>query len=149
MRLAVVALVLALAGCGSGAATAPAPTSGTTESVLGGGRDLSLGGAKWVVEAFVHGDVVGSTRTNAWIVFNDKTITVFFGCNEGTAQYQVSGQRLVISGMVTTARPCPYDPARTEEAILTVLDHDVEFKIDGTTLTLTNPSGADMRLTAK
>jgi heat shock protein HslJ len=124
-------------------------TSGSTEIVLSEKQDLPLAGPKWKLDTLIHGAVASSVRVNAWVSFDDKKITMNLGCNEGSAEYQVSGQRLQLSNVVTTTRPCPYDPDRTEEAILAVLNRAADFKIDGNALTLTNPAdGAGLKFQA-
>jgi heat shock protein HslJ len=124
-------------------------TAGSTEIVLSEPKAAGLTGTTWELDTIVDGDLASSTSAKATLEFTGQKVTVFTGCNTGSAQYQMSGQRLHVSTVAITRKACPPDLTQAEQAVLATLDGDVDFKIDGTTLTLTNPSGAGLRLTAK
>ncbi|MGW6931034.1 META domain-containing protein [Lentzea sp. NPDC054927] len=126
-------------------------TGSDTEIVLGTEAPATLEGGTWTVDGLVTGDAVSSVpgSVKATFVFQDGNMKVDTGCNYKDADrpYKVDGQRLVVQMGVTTLIGCGDDVNAVETAIHSTLDSgEVTHKIDRNSLTLTNASGAGLKL---
>ena len=119
--------------------------------------DRPLRGTRWVVDTVVDGDAASSVPPDA-----DAHVTFggggegggdgfggSTGCNSMSGTATADGDdALVFSDVITTKMACDADRMRLEEAVLTVLDGRVSYRIEADVLTLDHPSGKGLRLRA-
>jgi heat shock protein HslJ len=111
--------------------------------------DLSLVDTKWVVDTLVDGQSASSAPAGvtATLVFREKEVEIFDGCNSGSAGYTMTGDTIRFDDPVLTKKACVPDiMASLEAAVLAVVDGEVTFDIDADRLTLTHPSGKELQL---
>lgn len=63
------------------------------------------------------------------------------GCNTLSGRYQHTGQQLTFHPIATTKMACPTAQMRSEQAILSALQHTKRWEISGSRLELTNAHG--------
>lgn len=68
---------------------------------------------------------------------NDGNVSGSSGCNGFGGTYEVKDSQITFSPIVSTLMACDEPRMTQENAVFQVLKDDVEYKIDGTTLTLT------------
>ena len=87
--------------------------------------DRPLVGPTWTVESIISGDAVSSVPNDAppaTLVFNaDGTLTVFTGCNQGSAKWSSAGAVIAVSELVLTKKACAGSGAALESAVVAVL----------------------------
>ncbi len=112
--------------------------------------DAELEGTTWTVVGIIDGDSVSSVPEGAAsFVITDGTIALSPGCNTGGGDVEVGDTTLTFGPLVTTMMACTDDAlTELETAVLTVLDGEVEYQIDGNSLVITAPSGAGLQLSA-
>lgn len=129
--------------------------SGPTELVLTDREvaepDVAIEGTKWVVDTIVDGQVASSTPAGgiASVLLERGTAAVSTGCNEGSAPYQLAGTKIGFGDVVITKKACEPDLAQLEQAVLAVLQGEVEFAVDADRLRLDHPSGKGLQLRAE
>ncbi|MCT2586252.1 META domain-containing protein [Actinophytocola gossypii] len=114
--------------------------------------DRPLVGPVWTVDTLVDGQTASSTPTGAaaaTVEFGEGRLTVFTGCNGGSAAYTVSGDTIEVDALVLTRKACAPDIMRVEEAVVAVLDGTVTYAVSAEVLTLEHPSGKGLRLRAE
>lgn len=127
-------------------------TGGDTEIVLATEAPATLEGGTWIVDGIITNDTVSSVPGDArtTFVFKDGIIAVDNGCNYkggGGRSYQVDGQKITFETGPKTLIKCSPSVEIVEEAVDAALDKgEITYKIDRNTLTLTNPSGAGLKL---
>jgi heat shock protein HslJ len=130
-------------------------TGSDTEIVLAAEAPTTLEGGLWVVDGLITKDAVSSVPggVKATFSFKDGHIYVQAGCNGGSTdhtggqKYEVDGQAIESGDFVFTAMLCGPDQMAVESAVMKVLEQQrFDYKIDGNTLTLTNASGAGLKL---
>lgn len=123
-------------------------TRGEDKIVLTAETPATLAGGKWTVDGLITGDAVSSVPGGvvATLEFGPKEVGVFAGCNNGSVPYTVDGATISFGDLVSTAMECQGDKGTVERAVTNVLSGKVTYKLDGQTLTLTNPSGAGLHL---
>jgi len=139
--LFVIALGLgALAGCGSdnssfSTATTAAAASGTTAAAT------PLQGTSWVLATDALG-LPGVDQYAPTAVFASGTVTGNAACNGYSGTYATSGSKMTISQVLGTQMSCGPVADAIEAAYLGRLAKVATYAIDGTTLTLSDASGA-------
>jgi len=80
-----------------------------------------------------------ASGSQASLTFNqDGTLSGNSGCNSFGGSYKVNGDQITFSGLVSTLMACE-EPLMTQEGnVFKVLDGTASYKIDGSTLTITN-----------
>ncbi|WP_404464017.1 META domain-containing protein [Vreelandella aquamarina] len=63
------------------------------------------------------------------------------GCNTLSGRYQHTGQQLTFHPIATTKMACPTAQMRSEQAMLSALQHTKRWEISGSRLELTNAHG--------
>ena len=130
-------------------------TGPDAEIVLAAKASATLEGGLWVVEGLITKDAVSSVPSGvkATFSFEKGHIYVQAGCNGGSTnhtgarEYEVDGQTITFDTFTFTAMFCGPDKMAVESAVMKALDRQkFDYKIDGNTLTLTNPSGAGLQL---
>jgi heat shock protein HslJ len=101
----------------------------------------TLTGTKWTLEAVVQGEGVSSVPTDVpppTLAISDQgEATVFTSCNRGHAAVDIGDTTLTFGPMAGTKKACPGDAGALETAVVTLLDGEVTYVIDGQRLTLT------------
>jgi heat shock protein HslJ len=109
--------------------------------------DRPLAGS-WTVEGIVEGELASSAPADvdATVTIDDelRTVTWYAGCDGARAPMRVTGSTMTIEESQPVTRPCaPPPPELTSAAaglldtMSTVLNGEVNYEIDGTTLTIT------------
>jgi heat shock protein HslJ len=113
--------------------------------------DRPLVGPVWTVDTLVDGQVASSTPNGAaaTVEFGEGELTVFAGCNGGSAAYSVAGDTIEVDALVLTRKACAPDIMRLEEAVVAVLDGAVTYAVSAEVLTLEHSSGKGLRLRAE
>ena len=101
----------------------------------------SLTDTKWTLDAVIQGEGVSSVPTDVTpptLAIGDQgEAVVFTGCNRGHATVDVGETTLTFGPMGLTKKVCPGDAGALETAVVTLLDGEVTYVIDGQRLTLT------------
>jgi len=103
--------------------------------------DLPLTDTKWELDGLISNQAVSSVPagvTSNLTFATDGRVQGNFGCNSGGGDYEASGDVITFRPIMSTMMACPGDVSDVETSVLQVLDGDVSFVIDGSTLTLTN-----------
>jgi heat shock protein HslJ len=115
--------------------------------------DRPLQGTRWVVDTIVDGQSASSVPagTEASIVFGGNDgFTGSTGCNQmgGSSVVHSPAKTITFANVITTKIACDPDRSRLERAVLSVLNGDVAYRIQGGTLSLDHPSGRGLGLRA-
>lgn len=123
-------------------------TGSGAEIVLTAEAPAKLEGGTWTLESLVQADAVSSVpgRVPATLKFENGKVTVFTGCNDGSATYQVDGQAITFESLAHTDKACGPDETAAEKAVLAALTGKVTYKINRSSLTLTNANGEGAQL---
>jgi len=119
-------------------------TAGTTINFVDekvANPDLPLADTKWELDALVSNQAVSSVPagvTSNLTFTGDGAVQGNFGCNSGGGDYEVNDDVITFGPMASTMMACPGDASDVEAFVLQVLDGDVSYVIDGSTLALTN-----------
>ncbi|CAN5648131.1 hypothetical protein BH10ACT3_BH10ACT3_11360 [soil metagenome] len=124
----------------------------TMEFATSGSNDTaSLIGPTWTLNELISGDSASSLPVGAkpaTLVFvQGGEVNVFAGCNTGGTSVTTSGDTATFEPMRLTRMACEQAAMDVENAVTAVLDGDVTYELDGTTLTLTK-GGTGLRFTA-
>lgn len=131
----ILSLLLVVSGCTPAAPPATTPTAPTAASLAGTSWQLvSLG------DPAAPQPALPDTRPT--LMFDEQMISGSTGCNEYSANYNVSGSSLTFEPIVQTERAC-LDPGVMEQERLytTFLGAAETFTREGDTLTLTGSVG--------
>lgn len=124
-------------------------TGSNAEIVLAQEKPVPLEGGKWTVDGLISNDVVSPVPGGvvATLVFGSEQVEVSAGCNSGSAQYRhLAGWRMRFDRLVLTEKACGPDEMTVEKVVTDLLDGQVTAKRERNTMTLTNSSGAGLRL---
>ena len=86
------------------------------------------------VEQFLH-EAYGHYRYD-----DDGNAAVFTGCNSGSTTVEVADATLTFGPIAMTKMACPGAASELEATVTTVLDGEVDYTVDGDTLTITKGS---------
>jgi heat shock protein HslJ len=106
--------------------------------------DTALEGTTWVLDGIGQGggedgsmsSVPGGVRSTLRIVGGN--VGVKPGCNTGGGDVEVSESTLSFGTIMTTLMACPGARDDVEKTVLSVLQGEVDYRIEGDVLTLTN-----------
>lgn len=101
--------------------------------------DASLTGAVWVLDGITVGDTVSSVPqgvTSSLEFTAEGVVSVQPGCNSGQGPYEVAGDRLRVGPLAVTKMACEGPPGEVENAVLAILDGELDFRVEGATLTI-------------
>ena len=102
--------------------------------------DLDVTGTKWQLDSITAGGAVSSVPSgvSSTIEFDDNGfVSTFLGCNWGRGSYGVRDDVLTIEPLATTRKACPPPGSDVESEILSFLQGELEYSIDGESLVLT------------
>lgn len=104
------------------------------------GAAPTIEGTVWLLTATDDGETVserpGGVQAPTFQV-QDGEVVVFTGCNNGGTAVEVGEQTLTLEPLEVTEVACPGETAEVEAAQLAVLEGEVDYAIEDTTLTLT------------
>ena len=111
--------------------------------------DASLTTTPWTLESITTGDTVGTVPAGvrATVQFDeDGTVIARLGCNTGRGDYTASSSSITFGPLATTYMACKQAALEVEHVMKGVLHGEVQFSIDGSSLTLTpsKPAEADV-----
>ncbi|MGB0114755.1 MAG: META domain-containing protein [Ilumatobacteraceae bacterium] len=98
----------------------------------------SIEGTTWIVTGTIANEAITSTPVDsaASLTITDGTAAVDTGCNTGSGSVEVTDSTLTFGPLATTRRACVPEINELEAAVLSVLDGEVTYEIDGDTLVI-------------
>jgi len=123
-------------------------TGPNTEIVLSAEAPALLEGGTWKLTSLVQADAVSSVPGGvpATMQFQDGKVSAFTGCNNASGSYKVDGQTIAFDSVSVTYKACGPDEMAAEKAVLGVLAGQVKYRIDRSSLILTNAKGEGVQL---
>lgn len=114
-----------------------------TEILLAPEAPATLEGGKWTVDTLVAADAASSVPGGvpASLTFAGGKVEIVTGCNTGSANYKVDGRTITFESLVHTDKACGQDETLVEKSVLAALDGKATYKIDRSSLSLTNAKG--------
>jgi heat shock protein HslJ len=107
--------------------------------------DQPLTGITWTLTSLLDGEAASSVPEGvvATLLFKaNGDLQAAYGCNSGGGKFNVEGDTITFSEMLTTDMACTDDRGAVESAVLEVVrDGATTYEIDHTTLTLTTADG--------
>jgi heat shock protein HslJ len=113
--------------------------------------DRPLRNTRWVVDSIIDNQSVSSVPAGveAHLTFRDgDRVEGFTGCNTFGGTAVERGGRITFSDVFATRMACLGESGRLESAVLSVLDGQVNARVDADALTLTRADGRGLRLRA-
>lgn len=106
--------------------------------------DLPLEGTTWVVNSMIDTTSVSSMPdgVEATLVFSNGEVQVNSGCNTGSGPATISEDTITFGPIATTRMACDDATMEAEGAILVVLQGEVNYVIESTSLALTGDESA-------
>jgi heat shock protein HslJ len=100
--------------------------------------DQPLEGTRWVVDGLLANEGVSTipVGAEASITITDGTAAVEAGCNTGSAPVEIADTTITFGPLVLTRMACPEPQTTLENAVIAVLDGEVSYAIDASTLQL-------------
>jgi len=122
-------------------------TEGMDAEGTDGGADLVLtsGDVSITFAAVpVRGDAASSLPAGAdpptLTIDEEGTVGVFAGCNSGSGTVEITDTTLTFSPIALTRMACETDQTFLENQVVAVLDGEVDYTVEGATLTIENGS---------
>jgi heat shock protein HslJ len=106
----------------------------------------ALVGTTWTVTGTVANEGVSSVPADSSAsitIADDGTVAVNTGCNTGSGSVEVGDDTLTFGPIATTLMACPPEQTALETSVLSVLQGEVAYEIDGSNLSLRSGDGAD------
>ncbi len=126
---------------------------GETLTLAGGDTTITLDelqpselvGTTWLVTGTVANQGISSVpdSTASITIAADDTVAVDTGCNTGSGSVEVTDTTLVFGPIGITRRACDDALNALEASVVTVLQGEVTYEIDGNTLSLRSGEGND------
>ena len=127
---------------------------GSTLTLTGEESTITLGeieaaalvGTMWTVTGTVANEAVSSVPMDAVAsitIADDGTVAVNTGCNTGSGSVEVTDATLTFGPIAITKKACPPEQTALEASVLSVLQGEVTYTIDGNTMSLRSGDGAD------
>lgn len=119
-------------------------TSGDVTITLDGVAASPLTGTTWTLTSTIANDAVSSIPASTesdpptLTIDEEGTVGVFAGCNRGSATVDITDTTLTFSPIALTKMACTGDAGTLETQVTTVLDGEVDYVVDGPTLTITS-----------
>jgi heat shock protein HslJ len=100
--------------------------------------DQPLEGTRWVVSGLLANEGISTVPigAEASITITDGTAAVEAGCNTGSAPVTITDTTITFGPMILTRMACPQPQMDLENAVVAVLDGEVTYTIDSSTLQL-------------
>jgi heat shock protein HslJ len=109
----------------------------------------SLAGTTWTLVSYgdAASPTAAATGVETSLTFNkDGTVGGNMGCNGFGGDYSVKGETITFGNLISTMMACEEPRMSQETATFSIMNGDVAFAIDGSTLTLTTADGRVMVL---
>ena len=106
----------------------------------------ALVGTTWTVTGTVANEAVSSVpmdSTASITIADDGNVAVDTGCNTGSGSVEVGDDTLTFGPIATTKMACPPEQTELETSVLSVLQGEVTYEIDGSNMSLRSGDGAD------
>jgi heat shock protein HslJ len=100
----------------------------------------------WTVTGTVANEAVSSVpadSTASIMIAPDDSVSVDTGCNTGSGIVEITDTTLTFGPIAITKKACPPELTALENSVLSVLQGEVTYTIDGDTLSLRSGDGAD------
>jgi heat shock protein HslJ len=110
-------------------------------------QPLPLVGTDWTLDSVFQGDAVSSTIAGSEVTMtlaDDGSVSGSAGCNTYRGSYAADGDELSFGPLVSTKMACAGDLMVQEVAFLDAMTRVASSAIEGTSLTLLDPSGAPL-----
>jgi len=112
--------------------------------------DRPLEGTRWTIDGTFDAAIASSASSSAgrrgFLVIEGGRITGSTGCRTFAGPATVSGAEVTFGPLTLAGPPCPPDEARTEAAVLAVLQGTASASITARSLRLTKPDGTGISL---
>lgn len=107
-------------------------------------QDADVEGTTWMITGTVANDAVSSIPRGAEpsLTITDGQAAIDTGCNSGSGSVEVTDTTLTFGPIATTRMACAPDLTDLEVTVLTVLDGEVGYEIDGASMSI-RADGAD------
>ena len=110
------------------------------------GTNISLDGSSWFLKSYQDstGETVNAlSRSTTTALFQANQVTGITGCNNYSASYQATRNKLSFGPVSTTRKACstPLGIMQQENAFLAALDSAVSYKISRNSLELIDTKG--------
>ena len=110
------------------------------------GTDVSLDGSSWALRSYQDntGETVNALpRSTTTVLFQANQVTGIAGCNNYSASYQATRNKLTFGPVATTRKACstPLGIMRQENAFLAALDSTVSYKLRLNSLEMLDSKG--------
>lgn len=117
-------------------------TSGEVVITLESVATAPITGTTWTLDGTIANDAVSSLPAGAepptLTIDEDGTAGVFAGCNSGSTTVEVAEATLTFGPIALTRMACEPDATMLENQVIEVLDGEVDYTVDGDTLTIMN-----------
>ncbi len=112
--------------------------------------DRPLEGTRWTIDGTFDAAIASSASSSAgrrgFLVIEAGRVTGSTGCRTFAGPATVSGAEVTFGPLTLAGPPCPTDEARTEAAVLAVLEGTASASITARSLRLTKPDGTGISL---
>jgi len=119
-------------------------TSGDVSITFAAVAASPLTGTAWTLESTIAGDAASSLPAGAdpptLTIDEEGTVGVFAGCNSGSGTVEITDTTLTFSPIALTRMACETDQTFLENQVVAVLDGEVDYTVEGATLTIENGS---------
>jgi heat shock protein HslJ len=109
-------------------------TSGANSVTFAAKATPELEGTTWKITGTIENDGVSSVPEGGELTIADGTVTLNAGCNTGSGSVEVGDGTLTFGPIATTKMMCEDDAMALETTVLTVLDGETTYTIEGDTL---------------
>jgi heat shock protein HslJ len=113
-------------------------TGGDSTMTLAAVQDADVEGTTWMITGTVATEAVSSIPEGAEpsLTITDGQAAIVTGCNNGSGSVEVTDTTMTFGPIATTKMACEPDLTELETAILTVLQGEVTYEIDGATMSI-------------
>lgn len=102
--------------------------------------DAPLEGTAWSLQSLISGETASSlpadVKTPTLTIAEDGTVSVFTGCNNGRTTVEIAETTLTFDVIASTRMACDEASMALEHTVTTILDGEVSYTLDGSTLTI-------------
>ena len=101
-------------------------------------QDVGIEGTTWMITGTVATEAVSSIPAGAEpsLTITDGQAAIDTGCNSGSGSVEVTDTTLTFGPIATTRMACPPDLTDLETTVLTVLQGEVTYEIDGASMSI-------------
>jgi heat shock protein HslJ len=113
-------------------------TGGDSTMTLEAVQDADVEGTTWMITGTVATEAVSSIPEGAEpsLTITDGQAAIVTGCNNGSGSVEVTDTTMTFGPIATTKMACEPDLTALETSILTVLQGEVTYEIDGATMSI-------------